>query len=291
MPTQPDWPDRVTASVIVPIRDAALTLPEQLAALAAQDTDVEWELLLVDNGSRDESPSIIREYADRWPRVRHLVCERPGANAARNTGAEMARGAHLLYCDADDVVHPSWVGAMTASLELHDAVGGRLDNETFPPGHMPRHPDRLPVTGRFLQRAVTANFGVRRSVWSHVGGFNEEYEYGSTDTEFCWRVQLAGYELAYAPEAVVAYRHRATLASAARKSYRTGQAHVRLYRDFRDSGMPRSSWPRTIGRWGLLALRLPRALASEPYRWTWVREAAQTWGRVVGSVRLGLRYL
>lgn len=283
--------DRTKASVIIPVRDAARTLPDQLAALAGQDADIEWELLVVDNGSSDETPQIIREHADRLPRVRSLKCERAGANAARNTGAAQARGDHLLFCDADDVVDVSWVRTLSVALDEHDAAGGRLDNDRFPPGHMPRHPDGLPVTGGFLPRAITANFGVRRSIWEEVGGFSEDYTYGSTDTEFCWRVQLAGHELHYAPDAVVAYRHRATLRSAARKSYLTGQAHVRLYRDFRDSGMPRSTWPRTVGRWGRIALGAPRAAISESYRWTWIREVAQTWGRAVGSARLGLRYL
>lgn len=282
---------RPTASVIIPVRNAARTLPDQLAALAGQDADIAWELLVIDNGSSDETPQIIRDYADRLPRVRSLRCERAGANAARNTGAGQARGDHLLFCDADDVVHVSWVRTLSAALEEHDAAGGRLDNDTFPPGHMPRHPDGLPVTGGFLPRAITANLGVRRYIWEEVGGFCEDYEYGSTDTEFCWRVQLAGHELHYAPAAVVAYRHRSTLRSAARKSYLTGQAHVRLYRDFRESGMSRSTWPRTIGRWGRLALMAPRAAVSVHYRWTWVRDVAQTWGRVVGSTRLGLRYL
>lgn len=290
MPGQ-DPDDRVTASVIIPVRDAASTLPDQLAALSQQDADIAWELVVVDNGSSDETPDIVREYADRFPRVHSLTCARAGANAARNVGATQARGDHLLFCDADDIVDVSWVRTLSAALTEHHAAGGRLDSDTFPSGHMPRHPDWLPVSAGFLPRAITANFGVRRSVWKEVGGFSEDYRYGSTDTEFCWRVQLAGYELQYAPDAVVAYRHRATLRSAARKSYLTGQAHVRLYRDFRQSGMPRSSWPRTIGRWGKIVLGTPRAIVSEPHRWTWVREAAQAWGRVVGSLRLGLRYL
>lgn len=288
--SDPDTGDRVTASVVIPVRDATRTLPDQLAALARQDADIEWELLVVDNGSSDDTPRIIQEHASRFPRMRALSCERAGANAARNAGAAQARGHHLLFCDADDVVDVAWVRALSAALEEHPAAGGRLDNDTFPLGHMPRHPDGLPVTGGFLPRSIAANLGVRRSVWAQVGGFSEEYEYGSTDTEFCWRVQLAGHELHYAPDAVVAYRHRATLRSAARKSYLTGQAHVRLYRDFREYGMPRSTWPRTVFRWARLVLSMPRAVLSESYRWTWVREAAQTWGRIIGSARLGLRY-
>lgn len=281
----------VRASVIMPARNAADTLPDQLDALALQDADFVWELLVVDNGSTDATPEIARGYADRIPEVRLLTCERRGANAARNTGAEAARSDRLLFCDADDVVDPGWVRAMTAALTTYDAVGGRLDNDTFPSGFMPRYPEGVPVSAGFLPRAITANFGVRRAVWSEIGGFSEDYQYGSTDTEFCWRLQLAGHGLHYAPDAVVAYRHRNTLRSAARKAYLTGKAQVRLYRDFRDAGMKRSSLPRTVYRWARLVVTAPGALFSEQFRWDWVRAVAGASGRVVGSAHFRLRYL
>lgn len=281
----------VSASVIVPARDAADTLPDQLAALAAQDAGPGWELLLVDNGSTDDTLAVVRGYADTLPGLRLLSCTRPGANAARNEGVRAARSDLLLFCDADDVVDRGWVRTMTAALEDHAAVGGRLDNDTFPAGHMPRYPDGLPVSAGFLPRAITANFGIRREVWDAVGGFSEAYEYGSTDTEFCWRLQLSGYELHYARDAVVAYRHRSTLRSAARKAYLTGRAQVRLFRDFQDVGMPRSTWPGTLYRWGRLVATSPLVLVSDRFRWTWVREASGAVGRVVGSLQLRQRYL
>src|SRR5690606_17317371 len=103
--------------------------------------------------------------------------------------------------------------------------------------------------------------------------------------------QLAGHRLAYAPEAVVAYRHRSTLRAAARKSYLTGRARVRLYRDFGKHGMPRSSWPGVIYRWLRLVVTSPAALVSERQRWRWVREASAAAGRLTGSLHFRVRYL
>lgn len=284
-------PARIEASVILPARNARETIGDQLGALAAQDADVDWELIVVDNGSSDDTAAIAARYRDQIPGLRVLLCSRPGANAARNLGASAARSDRLLFCDADDVVATGWVAALTRSLAVHDAVGGRIDNDTFPPGHMPRYPAGVPVSAGFLPRAITANFGVRAAVWRAVGGFSEEYRYGSTDTEFCWRLQLAGHELGYEPDAVVAYRHRATLRSAARKSYLTGKAQVRLFRDFREAGMPRSSWPRVGYRWLRLAVTSPGAAVWRGFRWRWLRQTAAAAGRVVGSVQLRTRYL
>lgn len=284
-------PSAVEATVIVPARDAAATLADQLEALARQDAEFPWEVLVVDNGSTDTTVQVARGYADRVPLLRVLACPRTGANAARNFGAEAARSERLLFCDADDVVDQAWVRILATALGEHEAVGGGIDNNTFPPGHMPRYPDRLPVSAGFLPRAITANFGVRRPVWEEIGGFSEDYVYGSTDTEFCWRLQLAGHALHYEPAALVAYRHRNTLSSAVRKSYRTGKAHVRLYRDFREHGMQRSTFPRVAYRWARLVVTAPGAACSKSFRWRWAREAAAAAGRVVGSADMRLRYL
>lgn len=279
------------ATVIIPALNAAATLAEQLQALASQDAAFEWELLVVDNGSSDET----LEVAERFCRViRHmqiLHCASKGANAARNVGAAAARSELLLFCDADDVVMPSWVQEMVSALATYAAVGGQLDNDVFPPIFMPRHPPGLPVSANFLPRAITANFGVRRAVWSAIGRFSEAYEYGCTDTEFCWRLQLAGFELGYAPGAVVGYRHRSTLSSAIKKSFLTGKATVRLYKDFRTRGMPRTRPVGVIFCWLRLLLTSPKALVSTRFRWTWARELSGSAGRIAGSLELRVWYL
>lgn len=214
----------------MPALNAAGTIGEQLAVLAAQETNLPWELVVVDNGSSDETIAIAESFRDRLPGLVVATCGRPGANAARNLGARSGSGELLLYCDADDRVAPGWVDAMARALRQMDVVGGALDNEAFGTGNMEPHPAGVPVTAGFLPRAITANLGVRRAAWSAVGGFAEDYEYGCTDTEFCWRLQLAGYRIGYAEQAVVAYRHRSSLRAAAVKAYRTGRSRGRLFR-------------------------------------------------------------
>ncbi|WP_407344418.1 glycosyltransferase [Pengzhenrongella phosphoraccumulans] len=281
----------VVASVVIPARDAAATIGEQLAGLATQDTDVAWEVIVVDNGSSDATVAIAQSYADRLPRLTVTTCERPGANAARNAGAGAAAGELLLYCDADDVVAPGWVSAMVEALATDDVVGGLIDNDSLGTGAMERHPPGVPVVAGFLPRAITANLGVRRAAWEHIGGFAEDYEYGCTDTEFCWRLQLAGYTIGYAERAVVAYRHRGTLRSAARKAFLTGRARGRLFRDFHPRGMPQ---PRLAGvalRWVRIVAATPLVPFSRRARWWWAVQGAGAAGRVAGSRKFHVRYL
>lgn len=281
----------VLASVVIPARDAAATIGEQLAGLATQDATVGWEVVVVDNGSTDATVALARSYADRLPRLTIITCARPGANAARNVGASVATGALLLYCDADDVVGVGWVSAMVEALATDDVVGGLIDNDSLGSGAMQRHPPGVPVAAGFLPRAITANLGVRRAAWEHVGGFAEDYEYGCTDTEFCWRLQLAGYTIGYAEAAVVAYRHRETLRASAKKAFLTGRARGRLFRDFRRFGMPRPRLAGVAMRWARILSVTPLVPFSRRARWWWAVEAAGAAGRVAGSRKFRVRYL
>lgn len=286
----------VQATVVIPARDAEATLGQQLDALARQTMHEAWEVLVIDNGSTDRTAELALSYRGPVPGLRVLRCDRRGANASRNVGAAAAVGEYLLFCDADDVVDAGWVEAMISALrEGHPAVGGRIDddalNERGDDRRITRHPPGVPVTAGFLPRAITANLAVTKHAWASVGGFNEEYDYGSTDTEFCWRLQLAGFPLSYDERAVVAYRHRGTLLEVARKHYRTGLARARLYRDYRSSGMPQPRLAGAFVRWARLVFEMAFALVSVRRRWTWVAQAAGAVGRLVGSARFGVTYL
>jgi glycosyltransferase involved in cell wall biosynthesis len=287
-------PSPCVVSVVIPARNASATIAEQLDALTIQTTELGWEVIVVDNGSTDDTSAIARSYADRLD-ICVVACPEPGANAARNAGGSSARGSLLLYCDADDRVHPGWISAMVGALRHHDAAGGAIDNDSLNDGLKGgpsyRYPARLNRAAGFLPAALGANLGVRKSVWSALRGFDPTYGYGSTDTEFCWRLQLAGHTLGYAADAVVAYRHRATLKSIAVKGYRTGRSRAHLFADFRAGGMPRSRLTRTMTHWARLTLSVPVLPFSRRFRRQWVGDAASAAGRIVGSVVFRVRYL
>ena len=89
-------------SVVIPCRDGAGVLAQQLDALLAQETSAEFEIVVADNGSTDGTADLVRSYAD--PRVRVVDAGRaPGANVARNIGITASKGEYILLTDADDV--------------------------------------------------------------------------------------------------------------------------------------------------------------------------------------------
>lgn len=286
----PPGTDAVVVSVIIPAKDAAATIGAQLDALTRQEHALPWEVVVVDNGSSDATAEVCRSYRTRMP-LRLGTCARPGTSATRNVGADLARGSKLLFCDADDEVGPRWVEAMARALDEHDAVGGRVDDLKLNGPLAPRHPDGLPVVAGFLPRTISANLGVRRDVWDTVGGFAEDYEYGSDDTEFCWRLQLAGHTLGYAPDAVVHYRHRTSLRAVAVKAFRTGRSRGRLFREYGPRGMPRPNPVGALARWARILLTAPVAVLRPRTRRWWVDQAGAAAGRVVGSAQFRVLYL
>lgn len=292
----PSLPKVPSVSVVMPILNGAAYVERQMAALAGQSYAGPVEVLVVDNGSTDDTVERVEAWCDRLPGLRVLSCVRPGANAARNAGLDEARGEVLALCDADDQVLDGWLENLVGAVVegRGEAVAGSFDEELLndPSVFQFTHRNASPLepVARFLPRGITANLAVRTDVARQLR-FNESYRYGATDTEFCWRLQLAGYRLGWCPEAVVAYRHRSSLRAVRRKAYLTGRARVMLYRDFRRNGMPRSSTAGAVVRWVLLVLRLPLVAVSGRERTRWVRDAAAAAGRLRGSVAFGVRYL
>ena len=95
-------------SVVVPIYNVEAYLRPCLDSLMGQ-TYEKLELLLIDDGSTDQSGAICDDYARRDSRVKVIHKGNSGVSAARNTGIEMASGKYLIFVDADDGVHPQLV--------------------------------------------------------------------------------------------------------------------------------------------------------------------------------------
>src|SRR4051812_31222858 len=116
----------------MPVLNGEAHIADQLAALAAQTYEGDWELVVVDNGCSDRTIEIARDWAPRFPRLRIAdATRRRGLNVARNAGAAAARGDFLAFCDADDVASPGWLAALASAAPEADVVGGRLEWETL----------------------------------------------------------------------------------------------------------------------------------------------------------------
>jgi glycosyltransferase involved in cell wall biosynthesis len=279
-------------SVVMPVLNGEAHIADQLAALAEQTYSREWELVVVDNGCRDRSLQIVGEWAPQMPSVTIAdAAARRGLNLARNAGAAAAKGDFLAFCDADDVAAPGWLAALAEAAADADIVGGRLEWETLndpvvrawrpqpPMTELVRDPDH-----GFLRYAPGGNMGV----WTRVAreiGWDERFKFGSSDHGFAWNVQLAGYRLAYAPDALIQQRFRSTIWAMARQHYRYGRSGPHLQRAFRDVGLEPPDNQKAMREWRQLAATVPHLWASREERGRWVRAAAVRLGRLSGSIR------
>jgi glycosyltransferase involved in cell wall biosynthesis len=236
----PGTDGEVEASVIVPARNAAATIDEQLRALLAQQTDRRFEVLVIDDGSTDATATLVDGWAAVDERVRLLRAAPAGSYAARNVGAEAARSDLLLFCDADDVVSDGWVDAMRTALDQWPLVGGPLDLNRLNRPIVQRWrstsaSDEAPVFAGFLPFTPAANLGVRRSVFTDSGGFNGRALNGD-DVGFCWRAQRAAHPMGWAPDALVHYRGRPTLRAHLAQQYRFGHSMLEQGRGYARHG-------------------------------------------------------
>lgn len=103
-------------SVIVPIYNAASYLHRCLNSLLSQ-TYTQFELILVDDGSTDDTYSVCAAFAERDKRVRLFRKENGGVSSARNLGLQQAQGDYVCWVDADDYVSPEYLSSLAASIK------------------------------------------------------------------------------------------------------------------------------------------------------------------------------
>jgi glycosyltransferase involved in cell wall biosynthesis len=189
-------------SVIIPARDAAATISDTLSGLEHQDFAPEFEVIVVDDGSRDATVAI----AQASPVVSSVIRQDGGGPAAaRNAGAAAASGGRLAFIDADCRATTRWLAAGTAALDGSELVLGR----TLPPPDDPPGPfDRTLWVNRLSPLFESANLFVTRTLFDALDGFESWLgpkrggkELGE-DVWFGWRARRAGARIDYCPEAL-----------------------------------------------------------------------------------------
>lgn len=110
-------------SIIIPVYNVSRYLPQCLDAIAAQSYP-DWEAIIVDDGSTDNSGEICDRYAAVDPRFKVIHKENGGAANAKNTGLDYAGGTYITFLDSDDYVEQHWLEKIvqTAQTEQADAV-------------------------------------------------------------------------------------------------------------------------------------------------------------------------
>ncbi|AGW14675.1 B12-binding domain-containing radical SAM protein [Megalodesulfovibrio gigas] len=238
----------LAASVVIPAYNAAGTLPHTLRSLVRQNQSRKsYEIIVVDDGSTDDTAACCRSWVDdgsvRW--LQHPDGRNHGPAAARNLGGQYARGAVVVFTDADCRPGPDFLvnilkkfedptvdGVQGAYRTLQRQLTARFAQAEFESRYA-LHEDGGPVD---LVATYAAAF--RRSVFLESGGFDVSYPTANNeDTEFSYRLLAAGRRLVFAPRAVVQHLHPASLGRYCRTKFWRAYWRVRVYRRYPDKAV------------------------------------------------------
>ena len=121
----------IKISVIVPVYNSEKYLSECIRSILNQSL-TDFELLLVNDGSLDESGNICNEYSKKDSRIRVFHKKNGGVSKARNFGLENARGEWVTFCDSDDLVEKGWLEDFAKHTQNFDLVTQGFYSETYP---------------------------------------------------------------------------------------------------------------------------------------------------------------
>jgi glycosyltransferase involved in cell wall biosynthesis len=202
-------------------------LSQALESIAASrfPSSLDWEVLVVDNNSRDQTRQVVEEFCSRYPgRFRYLLERQQGLSYARNAGIREARGEIIAFTDDDVTVDPDWLYSLTAAFDdgQWSGAGGRIHPQqsfSTPRWLLTEGPREITgvlvlfdlghVPGKLERPPFGANMAFRKEMFEKYGHFRTDLGHcgddliGNEETELCRRLMRSGESLLYVPSAVV----------------------------------------------------------------------------------------
>ncbi len=218
-------------SVIVCSYNGARTLASCLDSLGKLNYPA-YEIILVDDGSTDDTAYV----AAQFPQVRYIHQSNHGLSHARNTGAAAAKGEVLAYTDSDCMADVDWLYYLIGTLVTGDYTGVGGPNITPPAQNWiqacvaaaPGGPSHVLLTDTIAEHIPGCNMAFYRWAFESMGGFDPEYHKAGDDVDFCWRIQQAGWVIAFSPAAIVWHYRRFTLRAFLKQQDGYGEAESLL---------------------------------------------------------------
>ena len=199
-------------SIVIPVYNYAHSVERTIKSALSQ-THQPLEIIVVDDGSTDETKKTVEAIAKEYPLVRYIYKENGGVATARNRGIREARGEYICCIDADDAIHERYLEATVPTLNKEKSVGITYtglhaitpDGEglsSWPEGRPGSEPDydkqlhaRASDNMRGLNQIPTCCV-FRKEAWERTGGYKQRYAplgAGAEDAELWTRIMSIGY--------------------------------------------------------------------------------------------------
>jgi GT2 family glycosyltransferase len=228
-PEHEAWP---RISVVVCSYNGSGTIRDCCAGLLQLEYP-DFEVIVVDDGSRDGTASIAREYG-----FRVISTDNCGLSSARNTGLAAATGEIVAYIDDDAWPDPDWLKYLAATFRCEEFVGVGGPNLP-PPGdgpiaacvaNAPGGPLHVLLSDREAEHIPGCNMAFRKSALEAIGGFDPQFRTAGDDVDICWQLQERGGRIGFHPAAVVWHHRRNSVRAYLRQQVGYGKAEALLER-------------------------------------------------------------
>lgn len=229
-------------SIIIPLYNRPQEIDELLETLTRQ-TYTQFEVLVIEDGSKDDARSVVKSYADKLD-IHYFYKENEGQGLTRNYGFARAKGDYFVVFDSDCLIPANYLETVKNYLFDYglDAYGGPdaahvsftsvqkaisySMTSPFTTGGIRGNKKRL--GGQFHPRSF--NMGISREVWEKTGGFILTRL--GEDIEFSIRIHRAGFKIGLIENAVVFHKRRTSFKQFYKQLHFFGRARINIYRFF-----------------------------------------------------------
>jgi glycosyltransferase involved in cell wall biosynthesis len=198
-------------SVIVPAYNTEKYIAECLDSLLVQ-TFQDYEVICIDDGSTDRSLSILKEYAERDPRIKVICKKNQGVVAARNNAIAAASGKYIFPLDSDDIITPNCLEILYKFITTHDYVVVCPSGWYFGKGKEHKPYWNLPKPTRWnmyhLANGIHNSAMYPKKFWGKYGGYDPLFDKGIEDFDFWLNFLDDGQKVIRLPDRLFYYRQK-----------------------------------------------------------------------------------
>ena len=200
-------------SIIVPCYKQAHYLEQSLQSVLDQ-TYTNWECIIVDDGSPDNTGEVAKSWCEKDARFKYLHQKNSGLPSARNSGIKISKGEYILPLDSDDILHSDYLIKTVPVLNLESKIGIVSCYRYFFKNDKHNIVKEFKASGSNYRNLMFENMLMpssiyRKKCWEEVGGYDESMTKGYEDWEFWISITKNGWDFKFVEEFLFYYRKSA----------------------------------------------------------------------------------